>query len=95
MAYPEEKTFRNNLGKKVMAGAMGIGNVKDIDGKKVNLLRLICILCPINAYMRKMMGDSWSLPQKLPPRFTVIAGGGIYLAGWGGPGKWLQFIYAR
>ena len=63
MAFPEESIFRNNLGEKVMAGAMGIDKVKEIDGKKVNLLRFICILCPINAYMRKLMGDSWSLPQ--------------------------------
>ena len=62
-AYPEESIFRNNLGEKVMAGAMGVDKVKEINGEKVNLLRFICILCPINSYMRQMKGDSWSLPQ--------------------------------
>ena len=62
-AFPEEKIFRNNFGEKVMAGAMGVDKVKVVEGKKVNLLRFICILCPINAYMRQLKGDSWSLPQ--------------------------------
>ena len=59
----EEKIFRNNFGEKVMTGAMGVDKVKEVNGHKVNLLRFICILCPINAYMRKLVGDSWSLPQ--------------------------------
>ena len=60
---PEEKIFTNNLGDKIMAGAMGVDKVKEVDGVTQNLLRFICILCPINAYMRQLKGDSWSLPQ--------------------------------
>ena len=58
-----------------MAGAMGIDKVKEIDGEKVNLLRFICILCPINAYMRKLMGDSWSLPQSCLVASLILSAG--------------------
>ena len=58
-----------------MAGAMGIDKVKEIDGEKVNLLRFICILCPINAYMRKIMGDSWSLPQSCLLSSLILSAG--------------------
>ena len=74
----EEKIFRNNLGAKVMTGAMGFEKIKEVDGKTVNLLRFICILCPINAYMRKIMGASWSLPQSCLLA-TLILGAGEYI----------------
>ena len=65
-----------------MAGAMGIDKIKEIDGKKVNLLRFICILCPINAYMRELLGDSWSLPQScLLASLILQAGEFIWLDG--------------
>ena len=57
---------------------MGVDKVKEIEGCKVNLLRFICILCPINAYMRKIMGDSWSLPQGCLLA-TLILGAGEYV----------------
>ena len=59
----EEDIFKNNFGDTVTAGAMGVDKVKEIDGVQVTLLRFICILTPINAYMRQLLGDSWSLPQ--------------------------------
>ena len=71
----EEKVFRNNFGEKVTAGAMGVEKIKEIDGCKVNLLRFICILCPINAYMRKIIGDSWSLPQGCLLATLILAAG--------------------
>ena len=42
---------------------MGVDKVKEIDGQRVELLRFICILTPVNSYMRQLQGDSWSLPQ--------------------------------
>ena len=57
---------------------MGVEKIKEIEGCKVNLLRFICILCPINAYMRKIMGDSWSLPQGCLLA-TLILGAGEYV----------------
>ena len=62
-ALPESEIFKNNLGERVMAGAMGVDKVKEVDGRRVNLLRFTCILTPINAYMRRLEGDSWTLPQ--------------------------------
>ena len=61
--FPEDGILTNNFGDKVMAGAMGVDKVKEINGCRVELLRFICILCPINAYMRQTVGDSWSPPQ--------------------------------
>ena len=60
---PESEISCNNLGEKVTAGAMGVDKVKEIEGQRVELLRFICILTPINTYMRQLQGDSWSLPQ--------------------------------
>ncbi len=42
---------------------MGVDKIKEVNGERVELLRFICILCPINAYMRQLPGDSWSLLQ--------------------------------
>ena len=74
----EEKIFGNNLGEKVMMGAMGVEKIKEINGEKMDLLRFICILCPINAYMWKIMGASWSLPQSCLLA-TLILGAGEYI----------------
>jgi len=60
---PEDEIFVNNLGDKVLQGAMGVDKIKEVDGIKSVFLRFICILCPINSYMRQIGGDSWSLPQ--------------------------------
>ena len=60
---PEEEIFVNNLGDKVLQGAMGVDKFKEVDGEQFVFLRFICILCPINSYMRQIEGDSWSLPQ--------------------------------
>ena len=62
-AIQESEIFVNDLGERVTAGAMGVDKVKEIDGRRVNLLRFICILTPVNAYMRRLEGDSWTLPQ--------------------------------
>ena len=59
----EDKIFRNQFGDLITCGAMGVDKFKEVDGVITHLLRFICILTPINAYMRKFRGDSWSLPQ--------------------------------
>ena len=59
---PEEAIFRNNLGQKVLAGAMGVDKLKDTSDGPVHLLRFISILTPTNAYMRKLRGDARALP---------------------------------
>lgn len=55
--------FKNQHGDQVLNGAMGVDKYKDIDGVPTLLERFICNLVPINLYMRKLMGDSWLLPQ--------------------------------
>ena len=42
---------------------MGVDKFKDVGGVVVHMLRFICILFPINAFMRKLHGDSFLLPQ--------------------------------
>ena len=59
----EEDIFVNDLGETVLAGAMGVDKIKEVDGTRMELLRFICILTPINTYMRQLLGDSWSLPK--------------------------------
>ena len=59
---PEDEIFRNNLGDMVLAGAMGVDKVKETPEGPVDLLRFISILCPQNAYFRKLRGESRSLP---------------------------------
>ena len=53
-----EGIFKDKAGNPVLNGAMGVDKVKDVNGKQVNLLRFICILIPINTYLRKLRGDS-------------------------------------
>ena len=45
-AFPEEKIFRNNLGGKVMAGAMGVDKIKVVEGKKIICLGLFAFFAP-------------------------------------------------
>jgi len=59
---PEANIFRNNLGDKVLAGAMGVDKIKVTPDGEVELLRFISILCPINSYLRKLRGQSKNLP---------------------------------
>ena len=59
----EDKLFRAKCGTPITAGAMGVDKLKEIGGIPILLLRFICILCPLNAYLRKLAGDSWLLPQ--------------------------------
>ena len=42
---------------------MGVDKFKDVGGLPLHMLRFICILFPINAFMRKLHGDSFLLPQ--------------------------------
>ena len=46
--------------------------IKEINGRKEELLRFISILAPINSYMRKMSGDSWLLPQISQPGGMIL-----------------------
>ena len=57
-----DKVFKDANGKPVLNGAMGVDKFKAVDGKTVELLRFLCILVPINSYLRKLMGDSNLLP---------------------------------
>ena len=59
---PESDIFVNNLGDKVLSGAMGVDKVKETAEGPITLLRFISILCPINSYFRKLRGDSKHLP---------------------------------
>ena len=42
---------------------MGVDKVKVVEGETFHLLRFIAILMPINAFLRKLRGDSPVLPQ--------------------------------
>ena len=68
----ESDIFRNQFGDLVTNGAMGVDKPKEVDGVMVQLLRFICILTPINCYMRKFAGDSWSLPQANLLNSTIL-----------------------
>ena len=59
----EADIFINQLGAPVFNGAMGVDKEKDVDGVVATLLRFICILTPLNQYMRKIGGDEHTLPQ--------------------------------
>ena len=54
----------------MLNGATGVDKVKIVDGKTVELLRFICILVPINSYLRKLKGDSNLLP--FLPQMTLM-----------------------
>ena len=59
----DSEVFTDHNGVPVLAGAMGVDKVKEIDGVSHRFLRFIAISTPINAYLRKLRGDSASLPQ--------------------------------
>ena len=65
-----EQVFMDFNGKPVLNGAMGVDKFKVVEGKTVELLRFICILVPINSYLRKLRGDSNLLP--FLPQVTLI-----------------------
>ena len=62
------KIFRNNLGEMVLAGAMAITKVKEIEGtlahkkETIEVQRFISVMCPVNSYFRKLRGASYTLP---------------------------------
>ena len=59
----EDQVFRDHRGNLVTMGAMGVDKIKDIEGQgRITLLRFICIMSPINAYMRQLRGDARHLP---------------------------------
>ena len=66
-----EQIFKDHNGVPVLNGAMGVDKIKEIDGKPTNLLRFICILVPINSYLRKLRGDSNLLP--FLPQMSLLA----------------------
>ena len=59
---PASRIFRDHNGVPVLNGAMGVDKYKEVDGKREHHLRFISILCPINAYLRRLRGDSHTLP---------------------------------
>ena len=66
-----DEMFRDIAGNPVPNGAMGVGKIKEVNGKQVNLLRLSCILVPINTYLRKLRGDSNLFP--FLPQMSLLA----------------------
>ena len=58
----EGKLFRGLDGKPVVNGAMGVDKPKFVDGRWVTLLQFIRAFCPINAFLRRLRGDSRQLP---------------------------------
>ena len=64
-AVNEKDIFRGQHGKLVLNGAMGVDKTKVVDGKTRHLLRFICNLTPLNAFMRKIEGDCKTLPQSV------------------------------
>ena len=44
--------LKDKNGNPVLNDAMGVDKIKEINGKQVNLLRFICILVPINTYLK-------------------------------------------
>ena len=60
------EVFKDSNGKPVLNGAMGVDKFKVVEGKTVELLRFICILVPMNSYLRKLRGDSNLLPFLTP-----------------------------
>ena len=70
---PEEEIFRNQYGDMVLNGAMGVDKPKEqSDGIVLWLLRFISIVTPLNAYSRKLKGDSCLLPQASHLSATVL-----------------------
>ena len=65
-----DHVFKGLNGKPVLNEAMGADKFKVVDGKTVELLRLICILVPINSYLRKLRGDINIFP--FLPQMTLI-----------------------
>ena len=65
-----DQVFKDSNGKPVLNGAMGVDKFKVVDGKTAGLLRFICILVPINSYLRKLTGDSNLLP--FLPQMTLV-----------------------
>ena len=59
----EAEVFKDQHGNPVLSGAMGVDKVKVVEGESIHLLRFIAILTPINAFLRKLRGDSPLLPQ--------------------------------
>ena len=59
----DEDVFKDHNGVPVLAGAMGVDKLKEIDGVVHRYLRFIAILTPINAYLRKLRGGRATLPQ--------------------------------
>ena len=55
----------------MLNGARGVDKISEVGGKQVNLLRFICILVPINTYLRKLRGDSNLFPSL--PQMSLLA----------------------
>ena len=65
-----EQVFKDSNGKPVLNGAMGVDRFKVVEGRTVEPLQFICIIAPINSYLRKLRGDSNLLP--FLPQMTLI-----------------------
>ena len=74
----EDEIFTNQFGDKVLMGGMGVDKVKEVGNEIFVFLRFICIMCPINAYLREIAGDAWSLPQASLLSCLILKGGELF-----------------
>ena len=74
----EDEIFTNQFGDKVLMGGMGVDKVKEVGNEVFVFLRFICIMCPINAYLREIAGDAWSLPQASLLSCLILKGGELF-----------------
>ena len=58
----EKDILRDLQGELILNGAMGVDKYKGVAGKRVHHLRFITILVPSNAFLRRLRGDSQTLP---------------------------------
>ena len=57
-----EEVFRDAHGNMVLSGAMGVTKTKQTPQGPKDCLRFICILCALNEYLRRLRGDSHTMP---------------------------------
>ena len=73
----ESELFRDQFGNPVLNGAMGVDKPKEVNGKTEVFLRFMCIFVPINAYLRRLRGDSSLLPYLNQLSLVVLEEGEV------------------
>ena len=72
---PEADIFINDLGEKVLAGAMGLDSIIETDNCHISPLRFISILCPIQSYFRKLRGQSNNQDNSIQFSMALVESG--------------------